>query len=844
LTNIREAAYEYWKEGLNVVPLVFVRARKQPLVEWKRWQEERQTEEDFNGLPWDKADGFAVVGGGRLNDGTYIGAVDFDVKNVTPEAQSKGREILRRLRITRIERTPSGGEHWVYFSHVKPKSDSSYHNTCGLELLGEGKLIVMAPSKGYGRVNDNPPTVVEDLNNIFYEALRSAGVQLKTAQKYWFECEDLARERYTGKDPPCISGLFKGTVEGERNEYAIRLASYMLNFRRFKPESVWRVLKRWNTLNTPPLEEKELKEVLKSASQGGYVYGCKDPILSMFCRWEECPIAPRNIAKILSREEKERAEKLSEDPRFLDYVVDYGRRLLIGEDETLQCNFIVICSSRTRYPISEIITGFSGSGKNHSIRAIKLLIPPEWIFEFTTATPEAIKYLPSSFDGCLIIYEAAGIKGETGSLSLRAIGEGESIETIYPIRNERTGRMELGRAKTNARNFITTESAIDIHPDLYRRVLKHTMNHDTRLTKRVIAKKMREAQLPRSLREFLGLEKKLPFSERDFRNALRLMKWDYEVILFPPPDLTKLIDLATTKEQQVALRTQVEKIINFAKVIAIINQKRRLRLKVGENEFLIAEYEDFYRSMEILSSAIIETVQRIEKRQKEVLELFERSDKNELNKHDVAQALKISTRTAARALKTLAEAGYLKEIKKKTGPYGYELLQNTAKTLDILPNANDYSHFYIKRLKKLLKDTWTAGQRSGIKIQVWNPEKKEWTEEINNIPLTCPGGKVPSKSKPPVKHEDKVSPLALKEKTSKNMLNSELLEKTVYKILHEAGGDMGVIAFATLLKQAGFDYDRDFLQELPRLEKEGKIIKTMDTIALGPGWNVKLKEED
>lgn len=66
-------------------------------------------------------------------------------------------------------------------------------------------------------------------------------------------------------------------------------------------------------------------------------------------------------------------------------------------------------------------------------------------------TPEAIKYLPEDFDGTLLIYEAVGVKGDSGSLSLRAIGEGESIETINPMRNELTGKIEMGRVKTNAR---------------------------------------------------------------------------------------------------------------------------------------------------------------------------------------------------------------------------------------------------------------------------------------------------------------------------------------------------------------------------------------------------------
>ncbi|MBW2674222.1 MAG: hypothetical protein JRD89_12545 [Deltaproteobacteria bacterium] len=61
------------------------------------------------------------------------------------------------------------------------------------------------------------------------------------------------------------------------------------------------------------------------------------------------------------------------------------------------------------------------------------------------------------------------------------------------------------------------------------------------------------------------------------------------------------------------------------------------------------------------------------------------------------------------------------------------------------------------------------------------------------------------------------------------------LEQIVHKILHEAGGELGIIGFASRLKQLGVDYEglRDLL---PKLEREGKVLRTPDTIALGPKW--------
>jgi len=380
---------------------------------------------------------------------------------VSKEAKEKGKQAIKNLPITQIEETPSSGQHWIYLCRKKPESISIHHNEAALELIGEGKLCIMAPSVGYKRLNDNPPTIMQDLEDAFYEALRKTGCNVERQQsKVWFDSEDLASKPYKGKNPPCISGLFKGTHEGLRNEYAIRVASFYLNFRRLQPKTVQKLLKNWNTLNEPPLPDKELESVFKSALHGKYVYGCTDQILRSLCNRDECSIAPRVLAKLLSKEEKERAEKLLQDPRLLDYVLSFGRRRLIGEDNTLLINFIMICSGQTRYPISGILSGYSGRGKNESLRAIKPLTPPEWLFEFTTSTPEAVKYIPEEFSGTLLIYEIAGVESKTGTLGLRSIGEGESIETIYPIRDEETGKMMLGKAKTNARNFITTDPTL------------------------------------------------------------------------------------------------------------------------------------------------------------------------------------------------------------------------------------------------------------------------------------------------------------------------------------------------------------------------------------------------
>jgi hypothetical protein len=178
--SIKETAFSYFQQGLNVVLV----QTKKPLIEWKPLQTTRQTKEDFNGLPWKEADGFALIGGSLNLKGQFLGCIDFDVKSQSSEAKVKGLAALRYVRITQLEQTPSGGQHWVYFSEVKPKSISNYLGLCALELLGNSKLVIMAPSKGYVRLNDNTPTVVTDVEAMFFEALFKVGVRAERRRDF------------------------------------------------------------------------------------------------------------------------------------------------------------------------------------------------------------------------------------------------------------------------------------------------------------------------------------------------------------------------------------------------------------------------------------------------------------------------------------------------------------------------------------------------------------------------------------------------------------------------------------------------------------------------------------
>ena len=184
--ELRAAAEAYHNQGIPVIPFL-VRMKengeydKTPRVSsWKQWLMQPQTNEEFQKLQWDGVNAFAVILGTKTKDDLYLCVIDYDVKGnvLTEEVKAKGKEILKTFPTTQTQETVNKGLHLIYFSRTKPCTEGSFHDTTGLELLGEKKICLMAPSFGYKNLNDNTPTEVSDLQTTFYETLEKFGFKL------------------------------------------------------------------------------------------------------------------------------------------------------------------------------------------------------------------------------------------------------------------------------------------------------------------------------------------------------------------------------------------------------------------------------------------------------------------------------------------------------------------------------------------------------------------------------------------------------------------------------------------------------------------------------------------
>jgi len=669
-SKLKLAAKEYFFNGLNIIPL----HDKLPLIQWSKWQNQKQTETDFESLPWEQANGFALIGGSQLNNGLFICAIDFDVKNTSLEAQQKAQKIMKYLPITQIEGTVSGGQHWIYLSRRKPKTISVYHKNCALELLGENKLIIMAPSKGYRWLNDNTPTVVQDIETLFLEALEKEGLKQTSRQnQFWFNREDLAAKPYRGKHPVCIQKLLKGVCEGERNEAAIRLASYFVNFKKLSKQKTWKKLLEWNQKNSPPLPNNELETVLKSALEGGYVYGCSDYLLSQHCISENCPLAKphQKVPKDVVEKEVERI-LASENP--IMEIEKHLDNIIAGERENKIIIFILLLSGKFNNPQMKqmiLLKGTEGSGKS-TLMKIADFFKTKDVGRFSE---HALDY--TNLDGyeILRLKEIGNMDEEKQGVStikfLSSDDKGYIVEVT--VRDKETGRFTTEEHRIPPITLISGTTRVILDPQFVRRNWILNPDESEEQTAKVLEWKARYKQelneVALGIKHFTSLD-----YSREVLNQLVKQLEPCKIIVPFPKALTELLN-----NKVLRVRGDYDKIMAFLELYCFLNQNRLPKKEVNGKKIVFAKPQICLEALKIVQQPLINMTISLEKRTQKLIEILKKlglTSKGTIITKDARNKIAVSMRRSERTIRSyLAEwetAGYLSSSEQK--PKNYTLL--------------------------------------------------------------------------------------------------------------------------------------------------------------------------
>jgi predicted transcriptional regulator len=657
--DLKTAAYEYWQKGANIVVL----QDKKPLHEWQRWINERQTMQEFNGLPWAEAAQYAVVCGTKLDDGLFFCAVDLDVKNLPQDVIDKGHEVLKHLPITRMEETPSGGLHLIYFARTSVQTVSVFHNICAVELLGSRKLVIMAPSEGYRNLNDNTPTVVEDFEDSFYKALYAAGVKAEKPAAAWFNRSDLNVKPYEGEHPSCVHELLKGVSEGLRNEAAIRLSSYLVNFCGMGTEKALWHLRSWNKLNSPSLADEELLEVFKSSLKG-YVFGCDDPLLKNHCvEGVYCPL--RKKEEKPSREERffdeatlSKARALLEDPAFfhkLGKVFEKGfvvpkinkPRFVIGEERNKRLlGPLLIGASKLGMTSLIKVLGEPGTAKDTLLRMWLELLPIKSV-ERSYMTAASLRYSPDMQNADLLyIPDTPELQGEMGRQLRFMRSDDGGLVSEYAIRDAETGEMTTKVVTLPIKGLATTSNAITGDAALESGMWTLTTNPSLELTKDVKKEKLklRAGERPLTSDDDLNL----------WQAVFKVLVEEEQQEIPLVPYAKKLFVLLESERSE--SRRDPDKLCDLISLVAWMRRFQKSPEKRRE-----ADLVDLYFALQLGLDAITQTISELSPKEQQIFDAINGT----VTCRDVADNTKIPYKTCYNYLEKLVNKGYLNQDKDK-----------------------------------------------------------------------------------------------------------------------------------------------------------------------------------
>ena len=217
---------------------------------------------------------------------------------------------------------------------------------------------------------------------------------LKHSDKVPIPSPPIQTPRYTKKIPECIQKLLEGTQEGDRNEFAIRLASFLLNYCEISAKQVWTRLNEWNDRNSPPLAKAELQSIMKSAAKGGYNYGCDDKILSRFCKdRENCFLVKRKKPVF-----DDKIMEIVSDGDLHDRICRHLSKMVKRDEVLKELITSVAFSAYSIDPLNLFQSGPSSSGKTYNAIEASKYFPEEDKWILAGLSPTALVHDYGNYD--------------------------------------------------------------------------------------------------------------------------------------------------------------------------------------------------------------------------------------------------------------------------------------------------------------------------------------------------------------------------------------------------------------------------------------------------------------
>ncbi len=232
MKTLKDYALSYQKSNKSIFPCD---RNKQPLVNWKEFQNRRPSKEEVEKWWTDFPDANIGIVTGIISG---LSVIDCDL----------GSDYTQFPPTVTI-RTGSGGYHLYYRYH------SGLGNRAGLlpnvDIRSDGGYVIAYPSVTNDKIEDG--------------VLKKKGGKYERVNKNQTFADfpvQMLGDKIVKKD---WSTILSGTKKGSRNQNAAEIIGKMLKpFKITEWEDVWQLLRGWNSQNTPPLPNAELRTVFDS----------------------------------------------------------------------------------------------------------------------------------------------------------------------------------------------------------------------------------------------------------------------------------------------------------------------------------------------------------------------------------------------------------------------------------------------------------------------------------------------------------------------------------------------------------------------------------------------------
>ena len=324
-----------------------------------------------------------------------------------------------------------------------------------------------------------------------------------------------------------------------------------------------------------------------------------------------------------------------------------------GESRAVKVLYLALTSRLLERPCSIVVKGPSAGGKSFVVEQVLALFPPDAYYALSAMSERALAYDREPLaHRMLVIYEAAGVSGETGTYLMRSLLSEGRINYVTVIKGK-SGFEPKRILREGPTGLITTTTAVALHPENETRLLSLTVTDSPAQTRAIM------------LAHALGSR-----AERDVSSWHEFQTWiavsRLDAVVPYAATLAAAIPPVTVR-----LRRDFATLITLLRAHALLHQLRRDRDDDGR---VVANFDDYAAVRDLVGEVLADAAEHVVPA---TVREAVAAVRGQVNEHDpfedgvsvvrVAVELGLDKSSAWRRVRTAIGRGYLKNLEDRRG---------------------------------------------------------------------------------------------------------------------------------------------------------------------------------